>query len=207
VSTSRDEILHRVRAAPPAALSAPVPRTYRRRGERSTQEQVTVFAERARDYGAEVHHSADVRTTTAEVCLARGADRLGIPPGLRSQWRPPLDLVEDYGLPPHELDLLDGVITGCTVAVAETGMIALSASEEEGRRALTLVPDLHICVVETQQIVDLLPEAIEVLDDLVAQRRPLTLIAGPSATSDIEMKRVEGVHGPRNLVLIVQVEA
>ena len=96
------------------------------------------------------------------------------------------------------------MLTGCTVAIAETGTIALAAGPREGRRALTLVPDLHICVVEESRIVELVPEATAILGELVAaERRPLTLISGPSATSDIELDRVEGVHGPRTLVVLV----
>jgi L-lactate dehydrogenase complex protein LldG len=102
------------------------------------------------------------------------------------------------------LDALDGVITGCTVAIAQTGTIALTGGQHEGRRALSLVPDLHICIVEQRQIVEIVPEAVALLGDLVArERRPITLVSGPSATSDIELSRVEGVHGPRTLVVLV----
>ena len=95
-------------------------------------------------------------------------------------------------------------MTGSTVAIAESGTIVLSAAPDEGRRALTLVPDLHVCVVEATRIVELLPEAMERLTPLVrAERRPLTFISGPSATSDIELKRVEGVHGPRRFAVVV----
>ncbi len=96
------------------------------------------------------------------------------------------------------------MLTGCTIAVADTGTIVLTAGAEEGRRAITLVPDLHICIVEERSIVELVPEAMRALAPLVRdERRPLTLISGPSATSDIELSRVEGVHGPRSLVVLV----
>jgi L-lactate dehydrogenase complex protein LldG len=101
---------------------------------------------------------------------------------------------------------MDGVITGCTVAIAETGTIVLSGAAHEGRRAITLVPDLHICVVDEAQIVELVPEAFARLADLGMQTRSITLISGPSATSDIELSRVEGVHGPRDLVVLVRAE-
>jgi L-lactate dehydrogenase complex protein LldG len=205
VSDARAEILRRASAAHSA--SSPITRAYQRHGTRLSEERVTVFSERARAYGTEVHHSRDVASTAADICLAKRVSKVAIAHGLRSQWRPSaLELVEDHGLTPRELAELDGVITGCTIAVATTGMIALSAGPEEGRRALTLVPDLHICIVEERQIVEVLPEAMNVLAGRVAERQPLTLIAGPSATSDIELKRVEGVHGPRSLSVIVLLE-
>jgi L-lactate dehydrogenase complex protein LldG len=129
-----------------------------------------------------------------------GGGRIGVPPGIPIAWRP-TGAVEDYGLTAHELDGLDGVLTGCTVAIAETGTLVLAAGPTEGRRALTLVPDLHICVVYTGQIVETVPEAFALLRGL--ERRPLTFVSGPSATSDIELKRVEGVHGPRTLVVLI----
>ena len=131
-----------------------------------------------------------------------GVRRLAIPPQL--PWRPTdCELVEDHGLSAHELDGLDGAFTGCTAAVAETGTIILTGGPHEGRRALTLVPDLHICVVGETQICQLLPEALTRIDS----RRPVTFVSGPSATSDIELSRVEGVHGPRTLIVLVAKEA
>jgi L-lactate dehydrogenase complex protein LldG len=128
--------------------------------------------------------------------------RLGVPPGLPAAWRPAnVELVDDYGLSPRELDRLDGVLTACTLAIAETGTLVLAATPSEGRRVLTLVPDIHICIVQASQVVDGVPAAFAQLAELA--RRPLTLVSGPSATSDIELDRVEGVHGPRQLVVIV----
>ena len=131
-----------------------------------------------------------------------------MPPGLPAAWRPAgAELVEDAGLTAHELDALDGVVTGCTLAIAETGTLVLAAGPAEGRRALTLVPDLHVCVVDARQVVADVPAAIAQVAPLVREeRRPLTLISGPSATSDIELQRVEGVHGPRQLVVLVAAE-
>jgi L-lactate dehydrogenase complex protein LldG len=200
VTEARDEILAQIRAVdrtPPPAIE----RSYRRTGSLSRERKVELFAERVADYRADVHVVTDVAGAAASVCTGR----VGVPPGLPPKWRPATaEIVEDTGLSPRELDALDGVVTGCTVAIAETGTIVLSGGETEGRRALSLVPDLHVCVVRAEQIVELVPEALAAVDP----RRPLTFISGPSATSDIELSRVEGVHGPRTLVvLIVKEEA
>ena len=195
MTAAREEVLARIRAvdrtAPPAVV-----RRYRVSGSLSREARVELFAERVADYRAEVRVVEDVTDAIASIC----AGRVGIPPGLPAGWRPAAtDLVEDDGLSARELDALDGVVTGCTVAIAETGMIVLSGGATEGRRALSLVPDLHVCVVRTQQIVELVPEALAAVDPC----RPLTFISGPSATSDIELSRVEGVHGPRTLVVLI----
>lgn len=209
--SSRDEILAAVRAAAPPRPE-PVPRAYRRVGALGPGERVARFCERAADYRATVLRlvaEAEVPAAVAEICARRGARRLGIPPRLPAAWRPKgIELVEDRGLSPQELDALDGALTGCAVAVAETGTLVLAAGAAEGRRALTLVPDLHLCVVREEQVVELLPEALALVHDLVAlERRPLTFVSGPSATSDIELSRVEGVHGPRTLVVLVVKES
>jgi L-lactate dehydrogenase complex protein LldG len=118
------------------------------------------------------------------------------------EWRPQ-GAVEDRGLDAHELDALDGALTGCGLAIAETGTIVLDGGAAQGRRALTLVPDYHLCVVPVDRIVGVVPEAVELLEPAVREGRPLTFISGPSATSDIELSRVEGVHGPRTLHVVV----
>jgi L-lactate dehydrogenase complex protein LldG len=205
--SGRDAILRRVRealggTAPPAEI----PRGYRTAGARDPAARVRRFCDRVGEYQAEVRTATAeaVRTELANVCATLEVRRLVIPDGLPADRRPDgVELVVDDGLGPAELDAIDGVVTGCTVAIAETGTIVLTAAPDEGRRAITLVPDLHICVVEEQRIVELLPEAIAVLEAAGAIRRPLTFVSGPSATSDIELSRVEGVHGPRTLVVLV----
>jgi L-lactate dehydrogenase complex protein LldG len=208
VSDARELTLDRVRRATAGAPAPePVARTYRRRGRRGGAARVALLCERVCDYRAEAHvvRPPQLRAAIAGAFARQGAMRIVVPAGVPAAWRPAgLELVEDAGQSPAELDRLDGVLTGCTLAIAETGTIALAAGPAEGRRALTLVPDLHVCVVEDTQIVELVPEAMTRLGELVrAERRPITFISGPSATSDIELNRVEGVHGPRTLIVFV----
>ena len=205
MSSARDEILELVRGAlagsPPPE---PVVRAYLRGGGESRERTVALLCDRLADYKAEVRRVAAVNLPAeiAEICAARSVGRLGVPPGLPGDWRPAaLEIVEDHSLAPRELDALDGVVTACTLAIAETGTLVLAAGPDEGRRALTLVPDLHVCVVREDQVVDTVPAAFAQLGPLA--RRPLTFVSGPSATSDIELSRVEGVHGPRQLVVLV----
>jgi L-lactate dehydrogenase complex protein LldG len=204
---ARAEILERIGAAlDPRPASPAAPTGYRQEGALGVEERVELFAVRVRDYQADLHHVAelDVAALVASLCSARGAHRLVVPRGLPDAWRSAeLELVYDDDLSTGELDALDGALTGCTVAVAETGTLVLAAGSTEGRRALTLVPDLHVCVVLEHQIVELLTEALARIAAAGLERQPLTFISGPSATSDIELSRVEGVHGPRTLVVIV----
>lgn len=203
MTTARDEILARIRYATPGRV-APIPRAYRRESSRAAL--VERFCDRVADYRADVRRVTpeSLGSAIATALSERGANRIGIPPGLPAAWRPATEVVEDHDLSAAELDTLDGVVTGCEIAIAETGTIVLAGGSTDGRRALTLVPDLHVCVVEEEQIVDVVPQAISRLDALVREeRRPLTFVSGPSATSDIELSRVEGVHGPRDLVVLV----
>ena len=130
-------------------------------------------------------------------CSVLSVVAFAAPSGLPAAWLP--ERVEEDDLSAADLDGLDGVVTGCALAIAETGTIVLDGAAECGRRAITLVPDLHVCIVRTDQVVQTVPEGIALLDPL----RPLTFISGPSATSDIELRRVEGVHGPRRLVVVL----
>ena len=198
--SAREDILARVRGAlrdvpageaiePPAYEPPPAP----------SGNAVARFAERVSDYRATVREADDVAATIAQVCAEHEARRLGIPAAL--PWRPQgIELVEDHGLSAGDLDELDGALTGCALAIAETGTIVLDGGERSGRRALTLVPDLHVCVVERSQVVATVSDAIRALD---GARGPFTFVSGPSATSDIELDRVEGVHGPRRLEVLL----
>jgi L-lactate dehydrogenase complex protein LldG len=204
VSAAREEMLGRVRAAlgdapPPAPAGT---RSFRLAWEGTREEELDRFVERVNDYNAVCERVAagELGATLARWCADEAARRIGVPAGLPDGWQPGgLDLVEDTGLSAHELDGLDGALTGCAVAIAETGTLVLDGGKRSGRRALTLVPDLHLCVVEAEQVVGLVPEAVEALGEAAAEGRPLTFVSGPSATSDIELSRVEGVHGPRSL--------
>ncbi|MGB2709898.1 MAG: lactate utilization protein C, partial [Conexibacter sp.] len=178
---------------------------YRRGGDRAAAELVALFAERCSEYRAGVRcvAAADVPEAIAATLRRWGAERVAIPPGLPRSWcAAGVEWVEDRGLRHADLDGVDAVLSGCAVAIAETGTIALDAGPGQGRRALTLIPDRHICVVASAQIVEQVPQAIERLAASARAGRPITLIAGPSATSDIELERVEGVHGPRALEVI-----
>ena len=143
----------------------------------------------------------------SEALAANGARRVGIPHDLPAALRPAaVELVEDSGLPTRGADGLEGldaVVTTCSLAIAETGTICLTGAAGDGRRALTLVPDLHVCVVPVGHVVGSVPEGISGLAAAAREGRPITLASGPSATSDIEMNRVAGVHGPRRLVVVL----
>ncbi len=206
VRDARADVLHRIRAALAGAAPVDVPRNYRTEDTRERDEIVTLFAERVAEYRSTVHRvgAGEVGGTVARIAAAAGTSRIGIPADLPAEWRPAeIELVEDAALSVPQLNELDGALTGCAVAIAETGTFVLDAGEGQGRRALTLVPDLHICIVREDQIVGLVPEAVERLEESVRTGRPLTFVSGPSATSDIELDRVEGVHGPRVLHVVV----
>jgi L-lactate dehydrogenase complex protein LldG len=179
-----------------------VPRGYRTQGELGGTVLLDLLAERLRDYGCTVRRPAPGRVMAAvgEALGQRGARRIVVPPGLGLAGLPAgVDAIVDDGLSPAALDAVDGVLTGAAVAIAETGTIVLDGSPDQGRRALSLVPDYHVCIVRAGQVVGLVPEALARLDP----GRPLTWISGPSATSDIELDRVQGVHGPRTLEVIL----
>ncbi len=170
---------------------------------------VQLFAERCADYRAVVTRCTDespaIGAAVADACGRHGVSVLAVPAGAVADWVPHgvEAHLDDPPMSVDELDACDGVLTGCAVAIALTGTIVLDAGPGQGRRALSLIPDLHICVVRAHQIVVGVPEAFGVLDESLRTGRPLTFISGPSATSDIELTRVEGVHGPRRLEVVV----
>ena len=201
--SAREAVLDRVRRAVEGAAPRPVPREYA--VDAPDVDVVDAFVERVRDYRATVVVTDDARTAASAALAAHRARRIGVARDLDTALRPAgIELVEDDGLTPQELDELDGALTTCAAACALTGTIALDGSPGQGRRALTLLPDLHVCVVRSDQIVATVPELVRGLRASAAAGRPIVLVSGPSATSDIELQRVEGVHGPRRLVVIVQ---
>jgi len=212
-NTARREILQRIRAAlrdvnpeetPQQVL---VDRTYRQTSDTPSATLIEQFAERVAEYKATVHRvpAADLAATIAAACQRRGVHQLVIPTDLPATWQPPgIELLPDQALSYAQLDSSGGVLTGCALGIAQTGTIVLDGGAYQGRRAISLLPDYHLCVVEARQIVGLVPEAVTALAPAVREeRRPVTLISGPSATSDIELNRVEGVHGPRTLEVFI----
>jgi L-lactate dehydrogenase complex protein LldG len=197
--SSKDVILGRVRSALGPGVAAPdIPRDYRRNSDKP---DFDLLVERLTDYKAVVHRiKADRSGIPATIAAILGRGTVVIPPGLPTDWLPAeVEALVDDGLDADRIAAADGVVTGAAVAIVETGTIVLDASPDQGRRIITLLPDLHICVLRPEQVVASVPEAVARLDP----RRPLTWISGPSATSDIELNRVEGVHGPRNLHVIL----
>jgi L-lactate dehydrogenase complex protein LldG len=220
MSTSREEILKRVRSAlkdvpdNEGTRNQPANRGYRRVSNMATEERVRQFAEHVSEYKARVSRlkESELVETIVASCGRENVKKLVVPAGINENWLPRekdgLTILQDEPRPlsHHELDESDAVLTGCYLAVAQTGTIVLNGGAGQGRRALTLLPDYHICIVRIEQIVGIIPEAFSGLDTQVKESGPpITLISGPSATSDIELDRVEGVHGPRRLeVLIVE---
>ncbi|HEU5473196.1 MAG TPA: lactate utilization protein C [Actinophytocola sp.] len=203
MADARTEILGRIRrAVADAPTAGPVPRDYDT--ARPTADPLALFAERVADYRATVHRVGARRlpAAVADALRARGARRIAVPADVPAAWcTDGFDWLidDDPVLSVDILDGVDGVLTGAAVAIAETGTIVLDAGTGQGRRALTLVPDYHLCVVRAKQVIGTVPEALDRLDPV----RPLTFISGPSATSDIELNRVEGVHGPRTLEVLL----
>ncbi len=200
--SARDEILTRIRAAVPApAPSADIPRDYRT----ATDDDLSTFLDRVAHYDATTH-VVDEAELARTVRAVLGGRRIVVPAGIPDAWITGLEdaIRDDPPLTHDALDASDGVLTTCALAIAQTGTIVLDGTLGMGRRVLTLLPDYHLCVVRSDQIAPSLPEALAKLDD---PTRPLTLISGPSATVDIEMTRVRGVHGPRNLEIVVATSA
>ncbi|GAA1740698.1 LUD domain-containing protein [Rothia terrae] len=211
MSDAKAEILGRIRSSLSDHPQPAEPiRNYRKVSDKSQAEVLEMLIDRLVDYKANVFEE------TEETIAQRIAEQLGkssryvVPTGLKNEWLPEdtaartrmVDSGNDQksgALSLRELDAVDAVVTSSTVSCAETGTIFLTSQEDEGRRAITLVPDHHICVVPLDTVVELIPESMRRVDF----NKPVTMISGPSATSDIELIRVEGVHGPRTLDVII----
>ncbi len=195
---AREQILSRIRTALlDQPTPAPIPREYRQPG--NTPGDPDLFAERVADYRATVHRHADPDQIACKIEELLHGRRVAVPDGFPTHW---LSTGVDAAHEPlsiTDLDQLDGVLTTCAVAIAETGTIVLDHGPGQGPRALTLVPDYHLAVVRAEQVLADVPDAVTALDPT----RPQTWISGPSATSDIELNRVEGVHGPRTLDVLL----
>ena len=216
MTTAKETVLWRIRHATSDVPEQERPedvtvgRGYRTQEEAAREEIVARFAERTAEYEAKVHRVAhdELPGAIEEALKRRGVKRLVVPPYLPKAWIPEnVETLSDAAhsrLTNKELDESDGVLTGCASGIAQTGTIVLDAGRAQGRRALTLLPDYHLCVVRKEQIVGLVPEAFARLEKTVkAEGRAVTFISGPSATSDIELNRVEGVHGPRTLEVLI----
>jgi L-lactate dehydrogenase complex protein LldG len=210
VSGGREAVLASVRAAlGPAPLIPEVPRAYRQAGTLGIGGDpgtVDLFCGRVADYRATVRRvtAEELPGALASACEQRNARRVALPAHAPPWTVRGVELVsDDPPLSPSQLDELDGVLSGCALAIAETGTIVLDGSGACGRRALSLVPDYHLCVVRSADIVPSVPDAVAALAQVAAEGRPITFISGPSATVDIELVRVEGVHGPRTLDVFV----
>jgi L-lactate dehydrogenase complex protein LldG len=208
MSAAREEILSRARRA--LGDIAPVPvqeRVPPSPDGRSVDVLLDLFADRVRDYRATVSSATGhtLAPVIVEILARHGAARVVAPAGLAVELGAAVLRVPDQLAPTSEnLEPVDGVVTGCALAIAETGTIVLDAGPDQGPRILTLLPDLHVCVVRSEQIVGGVAEALDVLAPAPGTKAPpMTFISGPSATSDIELERVEGVHGPRRLEVIV----
>lgn len=206
--SARDEMLTRIRQARGEAGGAtPVPRSYRTTGEHAPGSDAVVaeLVDRLEDYRATVVRAAGDDTAIGAAVASALAERcireVMRPPGAPEAWAAAVEVArtDDGAASARDLDAVPAVVTGSVVAVSETGTIALDGGPLCGRRALTLVPDTHVCIVRVQDVVQTVPEGLARLDPT----RPTTLVSGPSATSDIELSRVERVHGPRTLIVVV----
>jgi L-lactate dehydrogenase complex protein LldG len=204
--SAREEVLGRIREAHRRAPMPPphVPRDYRRDDGRPRDELLDLLERRLVDYRATVRRGTDAGETIAAVLASRGLPSLVLPDGIPDAWRRAVPasvqrVSDDPPLSATDLDGIGGVLTGCRLAIAETGTLVLDGGPDQGRRMLSLVPDYCLVVVRAEQVVGGVPQAVAALDP----SRPLTWVSGPSATSDIELDRVEGVHGPRTLDVVL----
>lgn len=209
--SAREEILGRIRAALPgdpasvAASYASIARTYRRRPSLNREACLELFIDRLLDYDSQVVElsgEAEIADAVARVLQGAGEDRLVVAAAMPREWCPAgVELIVDEGLTDEQVDRAQAVFTTCEVAIASTGTIVLVHGGAQGRRIASLLPDHHICIVKRDQVLELVPEAFRLLAAQGA--RPITTISGPSATADIEMTRIRGVHGPRRLSVLI----
>ncbi|MFO0908757.1 MAG: LUD domain-containing protein [Isosphaeraceae bacterium] len=212
-SPGRQAILDRIRTALNDVPRSERPddvavvRNYRLQDDAAPAERIAQFVERVAEYKARVRtvEAGDLPAAIAAACASRGVRVLVVPADLPAGWAPAgVNLLREPGLTNDQLEHADGVLTGCVLGIAQTGTIVLDSGPAQGRRAITLLPDYHLCVVRAEQVVGLVPEAVTQLESAARSiGRPITFISGPSATSDIELNRVEGVHGPRTLEVLV----
>ncbi len=215
MSNSRDQILMRIKQALGDRTDDSddkIVREYNQKSNLSAEEITGLFEERVNEYRAVTKRiiEDELPGELQKLCEDAGVKTMVLPTGINESWlsdlSEPVTLLRDQPdrLSKQELNECDAVLTGCFLGVAQTGTIILNAGPGQGRRVLTLLPDFHICVIRQNQIVGMLPEAIRKLDQTVSESgAPVTFISGPSATSDIELNRVEGVHGPRNLHVFI----
>ena len=213
MNNARSVILDRVRKALSDVPTdekpgdRPIRRDYQTVDDSSVEIRLEQFVERVREYRAKVHRisSGKIAEAVATACQLRGVTELVVPDDLPDEWIPQsISVLRDQLLTNEQLNSSQGVLTGCALGIAQTGTIVLDRGAYQGRRALTLVPDFHLCIVFENQVVGMVPEAVRALEPVVnGPGRPLTWISGPSATSDIELNRVEGVHGPRTLEVLL----
>jgi L-lactate dehydrogenase complex protein LldG len=210
MTDARAAVLGRIRAAlsGPAtddearAEYAAIPRTYMRAGQLDADARLRLFLDRLRDYDALVRDTSEDGVRKAIAISVAGSEKFVVADGFPVEFLPPgVAFTPEEQATVADLDACDGVITVCTVAVASSGTIILTHGAGEGARRLTLVPDRHVCVVRAAQVVETLPEAMDRVAPLGASR--MTFISGPSATADIEMTRIRGVHGPRHLEVVL----
>jgi L-lactate dehydrogenase complex protein LldG len=213
--SARDEVLARVRGATADVTTrpadrAPEPVPVAEGASAGAEETLDLFARNVADYRAEVVRVGPegVAAAVADALREHGCRTVVLPDGLDPSWRQAVAEVaqvvtESQAATPRDLDALDAVVTASAVGVAVTGTIVLDHRVVQGRRELSLVPDVHVCVVRADQVVHDVPEAVARLRPEAGRARPLTWVSGPSATSDIELERVEGVHGPRTLVVVL----
>jgi L-lactate dehydrogenase complex protein LldG len=211
-NSARTEVLRRIREAKGGVANAEavlagwsaIERRYRREATLPREAMLELLEDRLRDYDARVVRvrGAEVAASAAKMLSERKVRRMVVPAGLAAEWLPAgVEFVVDERLAAVELDAVDGVMTGATLAIAETGTVVLQNVAGQGRRAVTLVPDYHLCVVRVEDVVETVPEAIHRLQATAGLAT--TFVSGPSATADIEMTRIKGVHGPRFLDVIL----